>query len=314
MSARRIQRTILSLTALAWGAALWATPTISEFMALNSSTLADEDGAFSDWIELYNPDPTAVSLAGWYLTDNATNKTKWQFPAVTLSAGGYLVVFASDKNRRDPAGRLHTNFSLNADGEYLALVRPDGITVASEFAPRFPEQSANVSYGYPAGATSGPATFLSRPTPGAPNASARPVTISETVAFSPAAGPFRATFSLALAGAAIGQQIRYVLVTPASGATAPEPTATSTLYSGPISITGAAVIRAAVFSSSGESKGPTSTAYFPTLSPALSSFSSTLPVFVLDTLGSGPLEKDNVDHVSWLLAFPPRTSNAPTFA
>jgi hypothetical protein len=314
MPARRTNRILLSLIALAGGAALWADPLINEFMASNSSTLADEDGAFSDWIELYNPDATAVSLAGWYLTDNATNKTKWQFPAVTLPAGGYLVVFASGKNRRDPAARLHTNFSLDADGEYLALVRPDGVTVVSEFAPRFPEQSANVSYGYPAGATSGPATFLSRPTPGAPNATARPVTISETVAFSPAAGPFRATFSLALSGAATGQRIRYVLVPPASGATAPEPTATSTLYSAPISITAATVIRAAVFSSTGDSKGPTSTAYFPNLSPALSSFSSTLPVFVVDTLGSGALEKDNIDHVAWLLAFPARNNNAPTFA
>eukprot|EP01035_Chromulina_nebulosa_P054630 gene54630-74859_t len=58
-----------------------ATPVISEFMAANSSSLADEDGAFSDWIEIFNPDTTPANLAGWYLTDNANNTAKRQFPS-----------------------------------------------------------------------------------------------------------------------------------------------------------------------------------------------------------------------------------------
>ncbi len=64
-----------------------------------------------------------------------------------LEADAYLVVFASGKDRRDPAGELHTNFKLSGSGEYLGLVRPDGITVASEFAPTYPVQAADVSYG-----------------------------------------------------------------------------------------------------------------------------------------------------------------------
>ena len=43
-------------------------PVISEFMADNETTIADEDGAFSDWIEIHNPDTTPVSLANWALT------------------------------------------------------------------------------------------------------------------------------------------------------------------------------------------------------------------------------------------------------
>ena len=112
-----------------------ADPLITEFMASNSTALADDDRDFPDWIELYNPDATAVNLNGWYLTDNATNKKKWTFPAVTIAPQGFLVVFASGKDRRDPAKTLHTSFSLNADGEYLALVHPDGTTFATEFAP-----------------------------------------------------------------------------------------------------------------------------------------------------------------------------------
>src|SRR5207249_2907959 len=99
------------LLALGFLAPLRADPIISEFLAANSKTLADDDGNFSDWIEIFNPDATEANLSGWYLTDSAATKTKWQFPAVTVPAGGYLLVWASGKNRRDPAKPLHTNFS-----------------------------------------------------------------------------------------------------------------------------------------------------------------------------------------------------------
>ena len=140
-------------------------------MAANDSVLADEDGEFSDWIEVHNPDSAPISLAGYHLTDNATNLNKWTFPAVTLNPGAYLVVFASGKNRVDPAGRLHTDFQLSADGEYLALVAPDGLTVISAFAPAYPPQFENVSCGLGGRASSPEWSFFSTPTPGAANAS-----------------------------------------------------------------------------------------------------------------------------------------------
>ena len=87
------------------------------------------------------------SLNGWYLTDSDANLTKWAFPDVTIGGDGYLVVFASSKNRAVAGAPLHTNFSLGAGGEYLGLVEPDGATVASEYAPEFPTQVADVSYG-----------------------------------------------------------------------------------------------------------------------------------------------------------------------
>src|SRR5688572_29982589 len=109
---------------------------ISEFMANNTRTLADEDGEFEDWIELHNPTAAAVDLEGWSLTDNALNLTKWTFPAVSIPAKGYLIVWTSNKNRRTPGSPLHTNFKLDGDGEYLALMKPDQ-TTATEFAPAF---------------------------------------------------------------------------------------------------------------------------------------------------------------------------------
>jgi hypothetical protein len=120
---------------------------ISEFLAINEHGLDDEDRNESDWIEIHNVGSSTASLEGWYLTDKADNLTKWKFPTVTLGPDSYLVVFASGKDRRDPAGELHTNFRLSGAGEYLAMVRPDGVTVAWEFAPVYPIQAPDVSYG-----------------------------------------------------------------------------------------------------------------------------------------------------------------------
>ncbi|MBN1360368.1 MAG: chitobiase/beta-hexosaminidase C-terminal domain-containing protein [Sedimentisphaerales bacterium] len=141
---------------------------ISEFVASNDRTLADGDGNTPDWIELYNGTSRPVSLAGWCLTDNARDLQKWPFPpGTTLLAGGYLVVFASGHGTTDyvdAKGSLHTNFALDKSGEYLALVGPDG--VVHEYAPCFPLQQADVSYGL----WQGQLQYFAPPTPGRANA------------------------------------------------------------------------------------------------------------------------------------------------
>lgn len=123
-----------------------ADPVITEFMASNRSTLTDENGDFSDWIEIHNPGSQPVALSQWCLTDTASIPTRWRFPEVTLEPGGFQIVWASGKNRRVPGQPLHTNFSLDKDGEFLALVRPDG-SVAQSFAPKFPVLGPDESYG-----------------------------------------------------------------------------------------------------------------------------------------------------------------------
>ena len=126
-----------------------AAPVISEFMAENERTLVDQDGEYSDWIEIHNPDATAVDLQGWYLTDDATRLNGWAFPSFSLAPGSRLVVFASGKNLLASGKPFHTNFRLDSEGEYLALVRPDAKTVVSEFVPRYPKQYADLSFGLP---------------------------------------------------------------------------------------------------------------------------------------------------------------------
>ena len=123
---------------------------ISEFVAANSNGLLDEDGDSSDWIEIFNAGDEAVDLQGWHLTDRADNLTKWTFPEVILEAGDYVTVFASGKDRADSPRQLHTDFQLDAGGEYLALVHPDGATIATQFGPNgtpYPEQFEDISFG-----------------------------------------------------------------------------------------------------------------------------------------------------------------------
>ncbi|MBX7259414.1 MAG: hypothetical protein K1Y02_23850 [Candidatus Hydrogenedentes bacterium] len=78
-----------------------------------------------------------VSLLGWALTDDELNLNKWPLPNVTIAPGGFLVVFASDNNRTTVPGELHTNFKLDANGEYVALVQnPSTPIIASAFPAR----------------------------------------------------------------------------------------------------------------------------------------------------------------------------------
>ena len=120
---------------------------IAEFMAVNGSTLADVDGEFSDWFEVHNTGSSPVNLDGYFATDDEEALSKWRFPSLVLAAGERRVVFASGKDRANPAGELHTNFSLSADGEFFALVRPDGSTIEHAYAPAFPPQLSDISYG-----------------------------------------------------------------------------------------------------------------------------------------------------------------------
>ncbi len=120
---------------------------ITEFMAANAASLNDEDGDNSDWIEIQNESSATANIGGWYLTDATNNLVKWQFPATNIPPSGYLVVFASEKDRRKAGAPLHTNFKLGANGEYLGLIGPNGTQVVSQFAPVFPPQVSDVSYG-----------------------------------------------------------------------------------------------------------------------------------------------------------------------
>ena len=129
------------------------TVVISEFMAVNARTLRDGDREYSDWLELENRGDTEVDLEGFYLTDSKNELAKWQFhdgADTTLAAGERMLVFASGRDAADYVdrdGRFHTSFELNGNGEFLALVHPDGTTILDAYSS-VPDQVRGASFGH----------------------------------------------------------------------------------------------------------------------------------------------------------------------
>ena len=220
---------------------------ITEFMAINSNGIVDEDTEHSDWIELYNNTESAVNLQGWYLTDDALNLKQWQFPAVTIAKGAYLVVFASGKNRVDPTKNLHTNFKLSGSGEFLAICEPDS-TISHAYSPLFPAQSQDVSYGFYQGQT----VFFSTSTPGLVNVSG---SIPFSPVFSHKRGFYTAAFDVTLSTVSNEGSIYYTL-----NGTRPNKT-TGTLYTAPVRITTTTPLSAVVINSSNVSSPVVSNTY-----------------------------------------------------
>ena len=120
---------------------------INELMASNGTTVADQDGEYDDWIELYNNDSSSIDLGGYYLSDDSTDITQWQFPAGTvIGANDYLIVWAdNDENQTG----LHTNFKLSASGEDVILSDTSGMIIDQI---SFTTQVTDSTYGrYPNG-------------------------------------------------------------------------------------------------------------------------------------------------------------------
>jgi hypothetical protein len=206
---------------------------ISEFMAINNGTVQDEDGDFSDWIEICNEGTAPVNLGGWFLTDEAGNYSKWAFPEVEIDTGEYLLVFASGKDRRLEKDKLHTNFKLSGSGEFLGLAKPDGSQYTSLFVPAFPEQYPDISYckydnSY---------TYSASPTPGMENVRSDYVTIPQ---FSAEHGYYDQAFDLELTGSPEYADIYYT-----TDASTPS-RINGIKYTGPITISTTTVIRAVV--------------------------------------------------------------------
>jgi len=270
---------LLACAALAVPSIAHADVIVSEFMASNNSTLESVTGEYPDWIEIYNGSAAAVDLTGWYLTDNPDNLRKWRIPESAavppLASGGYLVVFASGAENSVIGGELHAGFSLSAAGEYLALVEPDGQTIAFHYAPQFPPQTTAVSYGVDT--TTGRQGFLASPTPGTENSAV----VADPVHFSVTSRAFTAPFTLVLSTGSPDAEIRYTL----DGSI---PTASSGLYASEISINSTIKVRARAYES-GLAAGPVASEVFHHLLSGPAAFTSDLPLVVIETFGAGDI-------------------------
>jgi hypothetical protein len=256
---------------------------ISEIMAGNSRTYPTQVNGvtvFSDWIELYHAGEQPILLAGWHLTDDRNNPRKWPLPAIALGPETYWVVYATgieiedDPARfpyRDDRGRYHTNFKLDLDGEYLALVDPND-HVWPAFASTYPAQVTDISYGW----CGDRMRFFADPTPGLPNRGGGSE-ILDRPAFSRAGGAFVEPFSLALLTSRGTAEIRYTL----DGTV---PTEASVLYTGPIAIQDSTEVLCRAYEP-GCAPSPVAGATYIALDPDLDDFSSNLPIVIIETRG-----------------------------
>lgn len=139
---------------------------INEIMASNTQTIADPQGDYDDWIELFNKSTDDVNLTGWYMSDKLDNPRKWQFPDNTIiKAGEYLIVWADEDSKETPG--VHTNFKLSAGGEIVMLINSDANNNTIIDSAGFGALAEDKSYGrYPNGV--GAFTIMS-PTPGSLN-------------------------------------------------------------------------------------------------------------------------------------------------
>jgi hypothetical protein len=213
---------------------------IAEIVAANGSGLRDENVERWGWVEIVNEEQESVSLDSWGLTNNAGQPSKWVFPARVLEAGERLIVFTSEKDRRDPEKNLHTNFKLDVRGGFLALYNaalpPDRIDA---FEPGYPRQQIDYAYGTGA---DGQRAYLNPPTPGLPNTALSLTGLVEPPVASAVGGLFETTVddTIDVELKAAGNDVRYTL----DGS---EPTVESFLYSEPLRINETTILRAAAF-------------------------------------------------------------------
>ncbi len=120
---------------------------INEFMASNDTAVADENGEFDDWIEIYNAGSESVDIGGMYISDAISDLTLWQIPntasdSTTIPAGGFLVLWA---DKQPEQGVLHVNIKLSSGGEDIALTASDGTTIINSYT--YSAQTTDFSWG-----------------------------------------------------------------------------------------------------------------------------------------------------------------------
>jgi hypothetical protein len=257
---------------------------ITEFMADNANTLVTHIDGYEedpDWIEIYNAGPAAVNLLGWYLTDDADNLMKWPFPDIMLDAGEHFIIFASGRDTNDYVdddGYYHTNFNLDANGDFLALVQPGGYDISHKYQPQYPQQFSDYSFGL--NLANGKKGYFIEPTPGTQNADIYENFVADT-AFSHDRGFYNTPFDLTITTETSDALILYTL----DGSVPKSPPDDYTyVYTGPIHISGTTCVRAAAFKED----------WLPT------NIDTQTYIFVADVVNQSPLgESPDPDNPKW---------------
>lgn len=186
----------------------------------------------TDWVELHNSTGSAVSLAGYGLSNNPKNPAKWVFPDISIEPGEYLLLYATGSADKAQKKNLKLNFCISSTGEALFFFDPNGKLIDKLSAGRM---KSGQSYGRDG---SDNRFYYAEPTPGAQNGKGYEG-ITQLPAFSVTPGIYDNAVTVAIT-AGEGETIRYTT-------DCTTPNASSEVYSGELSISKNSVIRAAAF-------------------------------------------------------------------
>ena len=186
----------------------------------------------TDWVELHNSTGSAVSLAGYGLSNNPKNPAKWVFPDISIEPGEYLLLYATGSADKAQKKNLKLNFCISSTGETLFFFDPNGKLIDKLSAGRM---RSGQSYGRDG---SDNRFYYAEPTPGAQNGKGYEG-ITQLPAFSVTPGIYDNAVTVAIT-AGEGETIRYTT-------DCTTPNASSEVYSGELSISKNSVIRAAAF-------------------------------------------------------------------
>jgi hypothetical protein len=198
---------------------------LNEIMSSNSTTMADEDGDYEDWIEVFYFGDEPLNLQGFGLSDDYDQPFRWVFPDTTIYPGEFILVWASNKDRAVAGMELHTNFAISASGEEVILTHPDG-TRLDELPPT--SIPTDVSIGRQPDGT-GSWVYFTEPTPGAVNDTEGFSEKLSPPVFSHEAGFYTEEFDLQITHPDPQVTLHYTL----DGS---EPADTSPVYSGALNI------------------------------------------------------------------------------
>ncbi|MDD3876350.1 MAG: CotH kinase family protein [Bacteroidales bacterium] len=215
---------------------------INEFSCSNLSQYIDNHSDYNDWIEFYNTTSTDVNITGFYLSDDSLNLSKWSFPVGTsIPAHGFLRVWASGRN--ESVGTIHhTNFNLKQtknNPEYIMLSNASGSLI--DYKAITQKTQLGHSYGRTQDGQNNWNIFTS-PTPGASNNASTPYNAyASTPVFSVNAGFYPSDVIVTMTTTEPDAEIRYTT----NGTL---PTSSSSLYTGPVTISTTKVLKARTFS------------------------------------------------------------------
>ena len=215
---------------------------INEYSASNLNQFQDDFSNYEDWIELYNAGTSPVNLGGYYLSDDSLNNTKWQIPnGVTIASNGFARFWCDGRNSVNGT-HYHTNFKIKQtknSGEQITLSDPAGVIIDNVHIKK-------TQLGHSRGRMFDGFNFwtiFSVPTINSSNTSQFYMAYAEKPDFSINAGFYPSTQVVTIT---CNEPTSHVIRYTTDGTV---PTASSTLYTGPVTISNTTVLKARAFSS-----------------------------------------------------------------